>query len=598
MNTDPSNYSAHRFLADSYSVLPRHEIARVSELLQSQLLQPINLTPIQPSLAESNLFLISSSGAANTSFNEFNPLFNRNRAALQASGMVGENDTWSGEGIVSGVYKKLSMSAGASRFETDGYRENNDQKDNIANAFAQLELTYQTSIQAEYRYRDLEIGDLQQRFFKDDFLTNLRQDEKTETFRFGGRHAFTPHSILLGNFAYQDVERNESDNPIPEFTSEFKGEDEAYSGELGYLFSSKSLKLATGVGYFDIDRKDEINQVLTLPPIVLPPPPFPPGLPPIIIPIPPNVNDPTLDSEIKHTNAYAYFYYEPINNLTFTAGLSGDFFDQEIDVTVASSGANEKIEINEDQFNPKFGLSWTLSTGTTLRGAVFRTFKRTLVTDQTLEPTQVAGFNQFFDDDNGTEAWNYGGGIDQKFTDSLFGGAQYTYRDLTFPYFVVSTPTTTIEEAKWEENLARAYLYWTPFSLVSLSAEYLWEKSDRDEGPFEGAKEFKTHYVPLGIHFFHPTGFGTSFTGTFVDQEGEFDRRDNPGVYVDESESFWVADAAVSYRFPKRFGILSVGATNLFDQDFQYYDSDRDNPRFQPERRFFGKLTLSFYRGA
>src|SRR5206468_5927268 len=54
VNTDPSNFSAHRFLADSYSVLPRHEIARGSELLQSQLLQPINITPIQPRLAESN----------------------------------------------------------------------------------------------------------------------------------------------------------------------------------------------------------------------------------------------------------------------------------------------------------------------------------------------------------------------------------------------------------------------------------------------------------------------------------------------------------------------------------------------------------------
>ena len=53
VNTDPSNYSAHRLLADSYSALPRHEIARVSELLQSQLLQPINLTPVQPNLAES-----------------------------------------------------------------------------------------------------------------------------------------------------------------------------------------------------------------------------------------------------------------------------------------------------------------------------------------------------------------------------------------------------------------------------------------------------------------------------------------------------------------------------------------------------------------
>jgi tetratricopeptide (TPR) repeat protein len=53
LNADPSNYSAHRFLADSYATLPRHEIARVSELLQSQLLQPINITPIQPQLNRS-----------------------------------------------------------------------------------------------------------------------------------------------------------------------------------------------------------------------------------------------------------------------------------------------------------------------------------------------------------------------------------------------------------------------------------------------------------------------------------------------------------------------------------------------------------------
>jgi tetratricopeptide (TPR) repeat protein len=102
-NTDPSNFSAHRFLADSYSVLPRHEIARVSELLQSQLLQPINITPIQPRLAESNLFLISAGGPGALSFNEFNPIFNRDQLALQVSGLLGENSTYAGEGVIAGI---------------------------------------------------------------------------------------------------------------------------------------------------------------------------------------------------------------------------------------------------------------------------------------------------------------------------------------------------------------------------------------------------------------------------------------------------------------------------------------------------------------
>ncbi len=109
VNTDPSNFSAHRFLADSYSVLPRHEIARVSELLQSQLLQPLNMTPIQPRLAESNLFLISAGGPGALSFNEFNPIFNRNGITLQTSGLIGENDTYAGEGVISGIYKNDSL---------------------------------------------------------------------------------------------------------------------------------------------------------------------------------------------------------------------------------------------------------------------------------------------------------------------------------------------------------------------------------------------------------------------------------------------------------------------------------------------------------
>ena len=60
-------------------------------------------------------------------------------------------------------------------------------------------------------------------------------------------------------------------------------------------------------------------------------------------------------------------------------------------------------------------MTWNVLPKTTLRAAAFRTFKRTLLTDQTLEPTQVAGFNQFYDDQESTDAWVYGAAVDQKF---------------------------------------------------------------------------------------------------------------------------------------------------------------------------------------
>lgn len=103
LSIDPGNYSAHRFLADSYSALPRHEIARVSELLQSQLLQPVNITPVRPQLAESDLFILSGTGPGETAFNEFNALFNRNMLLLLAGSIAGDNSTWGDELDISGI---------------------------------------------------------------------------------------------------------------------------------------------------------------------------------------------------------------------------------------------------------------------------------------------------------------------------------------------------------------------------------------------------------------------------------------------------------------------------------------------------------------
>jgi Flp pilus assembly protein TadD len=599
VNTDPTNFSAHRFLADTYATLPRHEIARVSELLQSQLLQPLNINPIQPGLAESNLFLISSQGAGQTSFNEFNNLMiARNRAALQASGLGGSNDTWAGEGIASAIYDKLSLSAGYTHFETDGWRENADQEDDIANIFAQYKLTYKTSIQAEYRHRDNERGDTQLRFFEDDFRPDRRQTLETELFRLGFRHAFSPNSNLIGNFGYQELEDSFFDfgfidpadvgvplPPPPPFIKNELGLDadqDGYSGELSHLFRSNYFNTVAGVGYFKIDQEVDQNELADYPGN----PTF--GIPPITF------FDTTTktESEIDHINLYLYSYIKPLDNLTITIGASGDFFEFD------EKESNEN-DIDEDQFNPKFGVVWNPIPDTTLRGTVFRTFKRTLITDQTLEPTQVAGFNQFFDDFNATETWVYGAGLDQKFSKSIFGGAEFYRRDLEVPWFDIpdppAPPVPQLKKADWDEYIGRAYLYWTPHKWFALKGEYRYEKFERD-GDFNfGIEEVKTHIVPLVVSFFHPSGLSAAFGATYYDQEGTFQKEGPIPLPFEEGEDdFWLANAAVSYRLPKRYGFVTVGVTNLFDKDFEYADTDFENPSIQPERYIFGKVTLAF----
>jgi len=588
VNTDPTNFSAHRLLADLYSVLPRHEIARVSELLQSQLLQPINITPIQPALAESNLFLISAQGPATAGFSTFNPLFNRNQTTLQATGILAENDTWGGEGIVSGIYDRLSLSAGYSHFETDGWRENADQEDGIANLFAQYELSHKTSLQTEYRYRKTENGDLRMRFFADDFESDRQEEVEADSIRFGLRHAFSPGSVFIGNFMYQDVDastKREFETAGIFVTREAKSEQEAYGGELQYQFRSEYADIVTGGGYFDVDVTDNITQIEVTPafdsviPNPFPPPPF------IIVPNPAEteVNTSKFVRDVDHTNFYLYSNIHPFNNLILTLGVSGDFFN-----------SRTEDELSADQFNPKFGIIWRPIPNTTLRGAVLKVLKRTLITDQTLEPTQVAGFNQFFDDDTATKSWLYGGAIDQKFSKSIYAGLSFTYRDLTVPFLIdtSSAGDSQLETADWKEKISRAYLFWTPHKWLSLSGEYLHERFER-ENLAKGARDVKTHYFPMGINFFHPSGLSAFLKGTYVDQKGSFERLSQAGVFESGEDDFWVVDAAINYRLPRRHGFITLGATNIFDEEFQYFDTDPANRRIQPDRSIFAKVTLA-----
>ena len=357
----------------------------MSELLQSQLLQSTNITPIQPRFAESNLFLISAGGPGSLSFNEFNPIFNRNRVAGQISGLVGEHDMWSEDIVVSGIYDKFSFSIGQSYFTTDGFRTNADEEDLLVNVFFQVELTSRTSLQLEYRYREAEFGDLRQQFFEEDFDATMRNEMHRHYVRVGGRHTFTPNSILIGNFSYQDADADQTSSVfIPEAFTKFGFPGTAYGGELQHLFRSALLNLRSGAGYFYIDS--DFETTITFPDS--------------------SVVESTEPETYGHFNVYAYGDLKLLKDTTITLGASFDYLDGDLD---------------EDQLNPKVGITWNPLPGTTVRAAVFRVLQRTLIADQTIEPTQVAGFNQFFDDPNLTEAWRYGVALDQKFTNSIFG---------------------------------------------------------------------------------------------------------------------------------------------------------------------------------
>jgi tetratricopeptide (TPR) repeat protein len=557
VNTAPANYSAHRLLADLYAALPRHQIARVSELFQSQLLQPLNITPVQPELAVSNLFILEGAGPADLSFNEFNPLFLRNRLAVQASGVVGNNDTWGDDIAQSGVWNNISYSLGQFHYETDGFRDNNDQDLDLYNAFVQVSLTPKTSILGEYRYSDTETGDLELTF-TESFVPTQREEETIKELRFGLRHAFTPRSNLFASFIYQDAEL---DTVVFPGFFEIEGDFDVYVGEIRYIYQSERFNITGGGGH---RHQDETKRDLGFPDV---------------------------DTDTKFTNAFAYAQIALHQSLSVTLGASGDFLD-----------AGESGE-DRDQFNPKLGLIWNPIPSTTLRAAVFRTLEKPRAsqrnTNPTLEPTQVAGFNQFFLGAEGDREWRYGIAIDQKLPHNFYGGAEFSVRDIDAQLIDETGLAPVVIHRDWDEYQFRAYLNWTPFDQLALSTEYLFEKFKREEnGGFLGAEEFKelrTHRAPIGARYFHPCGFSAGAKATYVYQDGDFLVDDGFGGFTieDGDDQFWILDAAISYRLPKRYGLISLEAKNLLDNEFHFQDTDPGNPRILPERFILLTATLS-----
>jgi hypothetical protein len=55
-----------------------------------------------------------------------------------------------------------------------------------------------------------------------------------------------------------------------------------------------------------------------------------------------------------------------------------------------------------------------------------------------------------------------------------------------------------------------------------------------------------------------------------------------------------VADAAIGYRLPKRYGMLTLEVKNLFDTDFNFQDTDAANPSIYPERLALVRCVLNF----
>ena len=242
LGDDPADFTGHRLLADAYSNQPRHEIARVSELLVSQLLQPANVTPLKPQLGQQNLVLAQRAGPSPTSFDEFVSPVVANGLKVRASASTGGQGTEGHDVSLAGLRNRVSYSAGHYRFATDGFRENNDFEQELTNSFVQYRPTYDTNLQAELRSTRTEHGDLTAFFNKDVYSSLVRVDEDADSVRLGAMQRLRPNHAVLGSVIYQDVQTGFATGEV--FASRFDRRD--YNVDVQHLYGGSGVRLQSG----------------------------------------------------------------------------------------------------------------------------------------------------------------------------------------------------------------------------------------------------------------------------------------------------------------------------------------------------------------
>jgi tetratricopeptide (TPR) repeat protein len=564
---DPTDYTGHRLLADVYSTRPRHEIARVNELFQSQLLQPINLTPIQPQLAEVSEFISDSVGPSELAMGEFSPLLSRNGLKFRGSAVLGDHATRGEDIVVAGLHDRISYSVGQFSFETDGFRRNNDLEQRVGNAFVQFRPSHATSLQAELRASEAHKGDLSMLFDRAEFSPTLRQDESVDSVRLGLRRELSDRATLLSSLIYHDVEVVTTSGPLFSRTTDVGG----YSVDVQHVYRASRWHTSAGFVYSSQDRLDVTTLAAPLP--------SQPAA---------GQSSSEAGSDLQQESAYVYATLAVQPRLDITIGASAD--------RVATVG------LQGSRLNPKLGMLWEPTDRTTVRAAAFKTLQGPLVSKRNiqprLEPVHVAGFNQLFFGADAERASRYGAAIDHQFSAALFGGAEISTRKLDVPLriFVPPSTTETLISVAADEYLRRAYLNWAPTARFSFSAEYEAEKFDNGGELLNGFTTMQLRRLPLELRYFHPLGVTAGLRASHIRQDGRFGGLSfGPGSPIELGEDdFWVFDASLGYRLPDRRGLLSLNIHNLFDQEFRFQDTDPENPRVLPERMVSFRFTLAF----
>ncbi len=582
--TKPDTPQAHRLLADSYLGQYRHTVARLNELLQAQLLSDIDRPMLQPQLLRSYSALLDHGGPTSPGYNEFNSLFlhNGNYANLHAT--AGGNNSLASDLIVGHIDEKYSLHLGQYQLQTDGFQDNQDYDETTTRLEAQWQITQNTKLRMEGTQKELDKGDVAQRFDPDMLNPTYRHKGSQESLSVGFTHRLGQDSLIIGNTSYTftDIQSNRRVPGAEPFISQVDSDQERvlHMHHLQYQKTRPGTSWLIGAQHATTSNKQSLQLDYFNTPDMSP-----------------DLDSNTHNSK-KDSRLYGYLYEDmDEGRLVLTAGLElarQDNLDNETDTLVL----------------PKVGLNWQATDRLKVGLASFEALTSAVdpTAFVTLAPTQIAGFDQLFSGQHRTKSHNLGVSLEYAHSDTLKLGLRASRQRASTPTsltYITPEPSTRQVDIDSQLDNASAWLYWMPSNRISVSLEHQIEDYHDDfekltGSSTDGVESLKTWRTPLTLGYHHPSGLSAIFATTRIHQQGVFWEGTSN---THSQDTFWLSDIALNFRFGRHRASISVGVKNLFDTSFHYEDIgsyDLLDPQgsgtpsvYAPERTWFATLSIS-----
>ena len=579
---DQSNFSSHLALAGTYRETPGYAPAFLSEQLQGRIYQPVNTNAVRPDVVNES-----------ASFNEYTSLISRNRMRSFAGVTYGDTDTDMSEYYATGTQcpdpttgalgpceldsshpssGDLTLTLNRDRFagavsysavQTDGFRANSDVDQRWARGYFAFAPTYRDQVQLSVIDGTRETGDFPLRDVPAVYSPQRIETDLTNV-GVGYHRILSPSSDLAVSATYNDAQQ---DLTSQFFNTSSQAELTGPQVEAQYVKRGARVTWTAGAGHFDGEQE---------------------------------VSGTRFDVQLgdfaqfaasgddTFSNGYVYAKLRGLGKFEVSAGLAYEDVLAPVGLLPprdAQLGVGD-VEFEDDRVSPKIGVSLHATSSTVLRAAAYERLSPAIGRLQTLEPTQVAGFNQVFDDPGGTSSRNYGLGVDQRISRNFYFGLSALNRDLEIPepfcdapdplFGCIGQTATTVTERSSDDWLGNVYVNGTVAQRVALSLDYAYEERDFDftQVSFDGSfgHYLETQRTRPQVRVFLPMGLFAHVRSSYYDQQAEQFDPVNAADFTVDSE-FWITDVSLGYRMPRRWGSVQLDVLNVSDREFLFYRS-------------------------